>query len=222
MGSKYSHFSCKICAEKKHNNQMFPFHDHNSKSCINHRFCTECISKHISTKLIHEKSPSISCPGLDCSGILEIEKCVGVVPKEVICLWDHVICETVIIPPSQRFYCPYKNCSALIMNDCDEKEVECMREAECPFCNRLFCVQCRVTWHCGVDCLEFSKLSLNERGSDDLMVHELAKKNKWKRCPHCKFFVERKEGCLHMTCRCGSQFCYACGAAWSSTHGGCQ
>ncbi|XP_012852686.1 PREDICTED: probable E3 ubiquitin-protein ligase RNF217 [Erythranthe guttata] len=97
-----------------------------------------------------------------------------------------------------------------------------VREAECPFCNRLFCARCSVTWHSGVDCEEFSKLRFDERGREDRMVHELAKKNQWQRCPRCKFFVERKEGCLHITCRCGFQFCYACGAAWSSTHGGCR
>ncbi|KAM2993604.1 hypothetical protein FF2_045682 [Malus domestica] len=46
------------------------------------------------------------------------------------------------------------------------------------------------------------------------MVLELAKKNKWRRCPTCKFIVEKNEGCLHITCRCGYEFCYACGKYW--------
>ncbi|EYU24556.1 hypothetical protein MIMGU_mgv1a023566mg [Erythranthe guttata] len=137
--------------------------------------------------------------------------------QHVVVLWDEVICES-LIPLAQRFYCPYRDCSGLLMNDGGGD----VREAECPFCNRLFCARCSVTWHSGVDCEEFSKLRFDERGREDRMVHELAKKNQWQRCPRCKFFVERKEGCLHITCRCGFQFCYACGAAWSSTHGGCR
>lgn len=31
-------------------------------------------------------------------------------------------------------------------------------------------------------------------------------------CPGCKTGVERTEGCFHMTCQCGTHFCYECGA----------
>ncbi|RHN67220.1 putative transcription factor C2H2 family [Medicago truncatula] len=40
---------------------------------------------------------------------------------------------------------------------------------------------------------------------------ELAKRERWKRCPSCSIYVERINGCNHMMCRCGSDFCYKCG-----------
>ncbi|KAI7853160.1 hypothetical protein BDC45DRAFT_536629 [Circinella umbellata] len=40
---------------------------------------------------------------------------------------------------------------------------------------------------------------------------ELALKEGWARCPNCKYFVERQEGCRHIKCRCGIRFCYLCG-----------
>ncbi|EYU24555.1 hypothetical protein MIMGU_mgv1a025458mg [Erythranthe guttata] len=148
-----------------------------------HKFCKDCISKYITMKINRGKSASIACPGPDCEGIMGIEECVGgVVPKEVVTLWDQVICESVIIPLLQRFYCPYKN----------------WKPIECPSCRRLFCVKCKVTWHSGFDCGEFSRMREGERERDqDLMVHALTKKNKWRRCPRCGFFVERSAGCLH-------------------------
>ena len=30
-------------------------------------------------------------------------------------------------------------------------------------------------------------------------------------CPGCKTGVERTEGCFHMSCQCGTHFCYECG-----------
>lgn len=30
--------------------------------------------------------------------------------------------------------------------------------------------------------------------------------------------VERNQGCPHMTCKCGAQFCYNCGGKWGSSH----
>lgn len=44
----------------------------------------------------------------------------------------------------------------------------------------------------------------------------------WKRCDQCKIFVERTEGCLHITCRCGHQFCYACTRPWELCYSACK
>lgn len=43
----------------------------------------------------------------------------------------------------------------------------------------------------------------------------------WKRCGRCKIFVERTAGCLHMTCRCGYHFCYACTRPWENCKSTC-
>ncbi|KAI0336775.1 hypothetical protein GY45DRAFT_1377318 [Cubamyces sp. BRFM 1775] len=32
----------------------------------------------------------------------------------------------------------------------------------------------------------------------------------WARCPNCEELIERHGGCAHMTCVCGSEFCYNC------------
>ncbi|KAK6127914.1 hypothetical protein DH2020_038343 [Rehmannia glutinosa] len=207
---------CEICAESKTNDEMFP-----AENC-SHKYCTQCISRHMSIKVqkgnIVDHENNFPCPGLDCKGVLDIDTCRKIVPRDVLSTWDEIICKSMILP-WQRFYCPYKSCSVLLVKDSDE---EVIGEAECPLCRRLFCVECKVPWHSGIGCEEFSRMNENERGRDDLMVHELAKRNGWQRCPSCKFFVEKNEGCLHMTCWCGFQFCYACGETWSSTHGGCQ
>ncbi|CAL5438121.1 unnamed protein product [Camellia sinensis] len=51
-----------------------------------------------------------------------------------------------------------------------------------------------------MECVEFQGLSKGERENEDLMAMELAKKKKWRRCPNCKFYVEKDDGCLHITC----------------------
>uniref|UniRef100_A0A804MZT4 Ion channel CASTOR n=1 Tax=Zea mays TaxID=4577 RepID=A0A804MZT4_MAIZE len=38
------------------------------------------------------------------------------------------------------------------------------------------------------------------RGIEDMMLLEMAKGKNWKRCPKCEFFVEKRDGCLHVTC----------------------
>ena len=39
---------------------------------------------------------------------------------------------------------------------------------------------------------------------------------KAKQCRQCKFWVQKNEGCDHMTCRCGHEFCYICGADYQT------
>jgi hypothetical protein len=43
----------------------------------------------------------------------------------------------------------------------------------------------------------------------------------WKRCPACRMFIEKTEGCNHMTCLCGHQFCFICIADWNEEHYQC-
>ncbi|KAL9828698.1 putative IBR domain, E3 ubiquitin ligase RBR family [Arabidopsis thaliana] len=81
-------------------------------------------------------------------------------------------------------------------------------QTECPSCHRLFCVLCK----------RFGNTKKKSSDEDDALVIELAKIKQWRRCPSCKFYVDKVEGCLHIKCRCGYQFCYGCGSVWKSSH----
>ena len=50
---------------------------------------------------------------------------------------------------------------------------------------------------------------------EDKKFMMLAKGAKFKQCPSCKFWVEKNEGCDHMTCRCKYEFCYVCGGKYN-------
>ncbi|XVF74206.1 hypothetical protein PTKIN_Ptkin13bG0091800 [Pterospermum kingtungense] len=202
---------CEICVERKETDQMF-----STETCV-HSYCFDCISKHVLAR-VEESIAIITCPGVNCRAVLELDACRPVLPEVVVHRWEDALCQE-FINSSQRFYCPFRDCSAPLLND-DGGEL--IRESECPFCHRLFCAQCYVPWHSGVECEDFQRLNEDERGREDLMVRELARENKWGRCPRCKYYVERTTGCPHMTCRCNFQFCYGCGEEWTNTHGGCQ
>ncbi|XP_022156852.1 probable E3 ubiquitin-protein ligase ARI8 [Momordica charantia] len=52
----------------------------------------------------------------------------------------------------------------------------------------------------------------------EAMTKELAERMSWKKCPHCKIYVEKTEGCSHIICMCTFEFCYSCGGGWNSNH----
>lgn len=203
--SKFLEVICNICMEDK-TFEMFP----NNGSC-GHLFCTDCISKHIDAK-IKENITIVTCPEPNCKILIKPEVCryQSLVPKEVLDRWDNALCES-LIKGFEKFYCPFKDCSALLVDDGGEA----VTSSECPHCNRLFCAQCKVSWHSGMDCKEYQSLiKKGEIARNDNMLMDLAKNKKWKRCPNCNFYVEKTTGCEHIACRCGYDFCYKCGNKW--------
>ncbi|XWS26526.1 hypothetical protein CRYUN_Cryun26dG0039100 [Craigia yunnanensis] len=200
--SKANHvpsFICEICVEPKHANESF-----NIKGC-SHAYCMDCMIKYVASKL-QDKITAISCPVGNCEGLLEPEYCRNILPREVFDRWGEALCEAMILG-SERFYCPFKDCSMLLIDDGGQV----VMESECPNCRRLFCAQCKVPWHTGIECGEFQRLHKDEREREDIMLMKLAKEKKWARCPKCRFVVERTQGCRSMRCRCGTAFCYDCG-----------
>lgn len=100
------------------------------------------------------------------------------------------------IPIGEKLYCPYERCSKLLIYDHGKKM---LHECICPWCQKLFCAQCRVPWHSGRDCYKFQKEEKDRE--DDQKVKLLAENKKWINCPSCKSLVEKVDGCKHMTCR---------------------
>ncbi|KDP33971.1 hypothetical protein JCGZ_07542 [Jatropha curcas] len=201
-------FVCEICIKRKTLSDSFNF-----KGCT-HFYCTNCIVRYVASKL-DDNFMNISCPVSDCQGVLDPDFCRYILPKGLFDRWGIALCES-MIDGSQKFYCPYRDCSALLINDTGV-EVE-DTESTCPVCKRGFCVKCKVSWHSEIGCEKFQKL--RKKGDDNLLI-DLAKRKNWKRCPKCKFFVERSVGCFYMKCRCGYAFCYKCGARSSTTTHAC-
>ncbi|KAL4582955.1 hypothetical protein LXL04_007517 [Taraxacum kok-saghyz] len=192
---------CGICMDTKSGSEMFS----NPKVC-GHLFCLDCIRQHVSVK-IQENVAMVKCPDPTCKSLIGPEVCGSIVPKQVLERWEDALCESWIL---KKFYCPFKDCSAMLVDDSGKV----VTSSECPNCNRLFCAQCKVAWHSGLNCREYKKRNPEE----DIMLMELAKNEKWQRCPSCNYLVEKRGGCSIIKCRCGHFFCYLCGKTNRSIH----
>ncbi|KAI3737776.1 hypothetical protein L2E82_27788 [Cichorium intybus] len=175
---------CDICMDSKDPSEMFSI-----PTVCDHLYCSDCIRGHVSAK-IKENIAMVKCPDPKCKGIIGPELCRSILPKKVLERWEDALCESLILG-SEKFYCPFKDCSAMLLVDDGE---EAVTSSECPNCNRLFCAQCKVAWHSGMKCREFKRLKMNERNPEDIMLMQLAKNKKWRRCPSCKFYDEKRGG----------------------------
>ncbi|XP_029126591.1 probable E3 ubiquitin-protein ligase RNF217 [Cajanus cajan] len=156
----------------------------------------------------------VTCPNPNCSVELKPKCLHTVLPREVVVRWESARCES-SIAGENKTYCPFKDCSVLLVNDGGEV----VTSAECPSCHRLFCAQCKVSWHGGLTCEDFqkSKGKTHEKEFDNMFL-KLAEEKNWQKCPKCSMFVQRSGGCEHISCRCGCHFCYGCGEKWMYGH----
>ncbi|KAG8982684.1 hypothetical protein FRB90_006623 [Tulasnella sp. 427] len=104
----------------------------------------------------------------------------------------------------EKLYCPNPRCSEALQLEDDCRSIQ---NTACPMCKISICVPCRTVAHKGMSCAKWQS-SAKSMGGSDLALRKLAKKLHWRRCPKCRIVVERNEGCKHMTCRCGHQFCF--------------
>ncbi|EXF74349.1 IBR finger domain-containing protein [Colletotrichum fioriniae PJ7] len=101
-----------------------------------------------------------------------------------------------------RTYCHRPTCSIFIPKEFIRGDV-----GTCPQCQYQTCTMCKGAEHGNQDCAQ-------DTSTQALL--EVAAANGWQRCSSCRRIVELDHGCYHMTCPCGSQFCYLCGLQWKT------
>jgi len=162
-------FFCEICTETKTTKEAFFI------TGCNHVYCSDCVVFYIRSK-IEENVINVRCPVSGCSGLLEAEECRAILSVDVFDRWGKALCEA-LFDVNEKFYCLFPDCYALLINDGSEA----ILQSECPNSKRLFCAQCKVLWHEGIECSEFEKQNADERGKNDVMLMNLAKDQKWRR-----------------------------------------
>ncbi|CAN6913242.1 unnamed protein product [Brassica oleracea] len=205
--------NCSICCEDRLSEMMLTL------KCT-HKFCSHCMKTYVEGKVNSSEVP-IRCPQLQCKHYLSSTECKTFLPVTSFNSFEEA---NLRCTNNGKVYCPYPNCSFLL----DPRE--CLSSAsassssssmsessccvKCPLCERFVCVDCGVPWHDSMSCEEFQILPVDERYPDDITLHRLARYKRWKRCQQCRIMIELAQGCNHMTCRCGHEFCYCCGAEY--------
>ncbi|KAK5190433.1 hypothetical protein LTR99_008893 [Exophiala xenobiotica] len=170
-----------------------------SKLPCNHSYCKQCLTKLVLTALQNESSYPPKCCLTEIplqTALLPLDTKQREIFKEKAAEYS--------VPAQQRWYCPGPKCLRWI----PPEKMQRIRNGcqKCPHCASKICSICRGLAHDkSADCPQ--DFGLKETNS-------LAELEGWRRCFSCRALVERTTGCRHMTCKCGSQFCYVCGTKW--------
>ncbi|XP_020091561.1 ATP-dependent RNA helicase DEAH12, chloroplastic [Ananas comosus] len=211
--------TCPICCEEQHSSQMITLN-------CSHKFCSDCMVMYVEGKLRSSQLP-IRCPQVRCKYHISASECKSVLPLTSCESLERAIMEVGALN-MESLYCPYSNCSALVnpsqqlSSRASSSSQSDNNRVECPECHRDICLSCGVPWHYLITCDEYQNLPIVERDEGDISLHRLAQNNRWRRCQQCRRMIELTQGCHHMTCWCGHEFCYSCGAEYRDGVQTCQ
>ncbi|KAG5302056.1 IBR domain-containing protein [Histoplasma ohiense] len=165
-----------------------------------HKYCLKCFIQLINTAMATEKLFPPKC-------------CLEEIPQRLILdNLDHngrdafrLKVQEYAISEPRRVYCPEITCAKWIPPN-KLKKGKKPSQKSCPYCRNEICTLCRSLAHANLkDCPQ-------DYGLEATL--EEAEYHGWRRCYSCHSMVELTAGCRHITCNCGSEFCYTCAARW--------
>ncbi|CAD6258866.1 unnamed protein product [Miscanthus lutarioriparius] len=185
-------------------------------------------NEHVKVKLLNGTLPA--CPQEGCTTKLSVEGSRVFLSPRLLEIMVQRMREGQI-PPSQKIYCPYPKCSALmslgeVIHPMQESSsrytaADAATLRKCVKCRGSFCLSCKVPWHDGMSCYEY-KMRYPHARPEDAKLQNLARQRLWRQCVKCKHMIELAEGCYHMICVCGYEFCYTCGKEWKNKKASCS
>ncbi|KAK1758198.1 hypothetical protein QBC47DRAFT_134021 [Echria macrotheca] len=107
-----------------------------------------------------------------------------------------------------RVYCANAKCGAFI-----PRALWHGKKASCRVCRVNTCINCNGRFH-----FTACKEPVYRNIYADKAFQKLRKMMGWQRCPRCRRVIEKNQGCNHMSCVCGCEFCYLCGRDYFSDH----
>ena len=161
-----------------------------------HEYCSACFTRLITTAMGSESLWPPKCCDLAISHDTVVKK-LSMTQRTRFMLKE----KEFSTPAKDRWYCTRTSCAKWF-----EPKNEGDDWVKCPHCRYRMCRCCRHERHSpGTWCPDDGDLQATIRTAD---------LNGWRACHKCFAMVELRSGCRHVTCTCGAQFCYVCGAPW--------
>ena len=161
-----------------------------------HFFCVDCWKEYLKEKINNANVYKLSCMDHECNFILEPKFIKKILDNDNDLLekYDRFLSRQNLMNSNKKIkFCPFPDCDGYAEKKFS-KYVKCNKGHE-------FCFECLAPPHGMKGCAK-----IIDKGFEEWKAHTLVK-----RCPNCKFWTEKNEGCNHMTCsQCKFQWCWVC------------
>ena len=191
--------TCKVCFDILSKKEM----KSNALPC-GHLCCTSCWINYLQTLITEAKVEEIKCIEHSCNKLLTEDFIMKFVKndKKLVEKYNKFKNRAMIIKDPNKKLCPNPDCESYLEKSFITSYVKCKK-------GHKFCFECLRPPHGNSSCE-----SMLEK---DFLIW---KKDKVvKKCPKCKIYTEKNEGCNHMTCTsCKYQWCWLCEGEYSYGH----
>jgi len=204
--TNYTKGVCPICFTEIEENDIIHL------DC-DHCFCTDCFKSYLQQKVLDPLTLlSCPCPFSGCNFIVTHDIFTKLLNNDPVSLkaYNKCLIRNFTESNSDIKLCPNPKCDVIV-----KVPGHGMIEVKCQ-CGYTFCFKCLREGHRPCDC-EMVQYWENKSKSD-------GENTKWlivntKQCPNCHKYIEKNQGCNHMTCRkeaggCGYEFCWICLGEW--------
>ena len=227
---------CIVCLEKLTDEEL----EFNKIEC-GHICCSQCWGNYLKTLIREAKVEHIRCISYQCKNILSDEFILKHIneDKTIVEKYEKFKKKLEILNDKNKKQCPFPDCDSYLekittKNNNIENNNNILTTYQSTISNindisfninnnisnindnyvackngHKFCFECLKPWHGTTTC-------------EQMIEKDFAKwkKNKIvKRCPNCKIFTEKNEGCNHMTCpQCDFQWCWLCEGEYKYGH----
>ena len=169
-----------------------------------HICCTQCWVSYLKTLITEANVEAIKCVEY---------KCKQEIPEDFI--MKHIKSDSKLVEKYKKFkfrasifkdpnkkQCPETDCESYLEKDPLQKYVKCLNGHE-------YCFECLRKPHGTTTCDEYMEKEFMTWKNDKRV----------KKCPRCKIYTEKNEGCNHMTCTsCKYQWCWLCEENYTYGH----
>ena len=190
---------CNVCyedvEEKDKNSNVLP---------CGHLCCTQCWLNYFKTAISEAKVEQIKCVDFLCKVIISEEFILNHIKDDqtLVDKYKKFKLRAEIIKDNNKKQCPHPDCESYLEKSKNTKYVKCKLGHE-------YCFECLKPPHGKISCED----------NIDKKFLKWKKHRRIKRCPKCKIFIEKNEGCNHMTCKsCKYEWCWLCEGPYSYGH----
>ncbi|OBT97068.1 hypothetical protein VE01_04851 [Pseudogymnoascus verrucosus] len=158
-----------------------------------HEYCRDCLQDLVTAAITDQSLFPPRC----CRQPIALEAIHTLLTSDLV---DAFIDKRVEYETPNKTYCSVQTCSAFIKLANIANNV-----ATCLKCDSKTCTLCKEAAHGNGECPSDPEFE---------QILQMVRENGWQRCYMCSSVVELNYGCNHITCRCGTEFCYLCGLRW--------
>ncbi|KAG6840137.1 hypothetical protein C0991_008601 [Blastosporella zonata] len=171
-----------------------------------HVYCTACI-RHYLTSASETKIFPLACMGDEAKCKVPISIPIiqrFLIPQQ----YEHLVNVAFSVHldrhPQDFRYCTTPDCTQIY-------RANTRMMLKCPSCFAEVCSSCHEEAHEGMSCEDRQNQKVQQ---EEQLNNQWATSHGVKRCPSCTVYIEKIEGCNHMTCRCGAHICWICVAVF--------